>query len=165
MHDSLSSLSKSFSFIMSFIVTMHVMSIIKPLSIKLQYKSGDIVYEYSKVSDVREELSRCHANDGLLHTWYVQAETLAAEVNVVPQVPQTTGQQCHRDNPEHAPAEEYYRRIITIPLLDNIKYMNGLVKLKLLFSNFVVLCLLYYVTVLMFLLINFLSTMILSCTF
>ena len=59
------------------------MSIIKPLSIKLQYKSGDIVHAYSKVSNVREELSRS-ANYRLLHTWYVRAETLAAEVNVVP---------------------------------------------------------------------------------
>ena len=41
-------------------------------------------------------------------------------MGVVPEAPWTTGRQCHRDNPEHASAEEYYRRIITIPFLDNI---------------------------------------------
>ena len=46
--------------------------------------------------------------------------SLAAEVNVVPQVPRITGRQCHRDNVEHASAEEYYRRTIIIPFLDNL---------------------------------------------
>ena len=41
-------------------------------------------------------------------------------MNVVPQVPRITGRQCHRDNVEHASAEEYYRRTIIIPFLDNL---------------------------------------------
>ena len=34
----------SFVFILSFIVTTNVMAVIKPVSIKLQYRTSDIVY-------------------------------------------------------------------------------------------------------------------------
>ena len=96
---------------------MNAMAIIKPVSIKLQCRTSDIVYAYSKVKDVISELSKTRSSDQIIH---IQSETLAAEVNVVPQVPQITGRQCHRDNVEHASAEENYRRTIIIPFLDNL---------------------------------------------
>ena len=102
----------SFVFILSFIVIMNAMAIIKPVSIKLQCRTSDIVYAYSKVKDVISELSKIHSSDQIIHSWYIQSETLAAEVNVVPQVPRITGRQCYHDNVEHASAEEYYRRTI-----------------------------------------------------
>lgn len=114
------SMYKSFSFILSFVVTMNIMAIIKSLSIKLQCRTNDIVYAYNKVTVVVDELTAIRVNDQIIHTWYVQSETVAAEVDVIPVVPRTTGRQCHRDNPEHATAEEYYRRAITLPLLDNV---------------------------------------------
>ena len=44
---------------------------------------------------------------------------------MVPQVPRTASHQRHRDNVEHSSTEEYYRRPIVLPLLDNlIQHMN-----------------------------------------
>ena len=55
----------------------------------------------------------------------MHVEKVASEVNVAPQVPRTTGRQCHRENTEHDSVEEYYRRCIVLPLLDNlIQQMN-----------------------------------------
>ena len=67
----------------------------------------NIVYAYSKVKDVIDELGDIRKDDKIIHSWYVQSEAVAAEVNVVPEVPWI---ECHRDNVEHASTEEYYRR-------------------------------------------------------
>ena len=110
----------SFTFIISFISTMNAMSIIRLISVKLQNRSYDIVKAYNKVKDVKKELRAVRSSDIMLHSWYVQAESLASEVNVIPQVPRTTGRQQHRSNVEHDSVEEYYRRTIILPLLDHL---------------------------------------------
>ena len=102
-------------------LSMNAMSIIKPISIKLQFGYYDIVKAYSEVKFVIDELSTLRlstlrSNDGMLHSWYVQAEKLAEDI----QVPRTTRTQRHRDNTEHSSVEEYYRRCTVIPLLDNL---------------------------------------------
>ena len=58
------------------------------------------------------------ANDTVLHQWYVQAVSVAADVDVLPITPRTAGRQQHRANVEHTSVEEYYRRAIILPLLD-----------------------------------------------
>ena len=55
-----------------------------------------------------------------MHSWYVQAESLAQEVGVIPEVPHVTSRQIHRDNIEHNSVEEYYLRIVVLPLLDHL---------------------------------------------
>ena len=102
----------NFLFIVSFIVTMNATAIIKPISIKLQRRSSDIVNAYHEVAGVVRELSELRASDRMLHDWYNSAEAVAADVDVVPAVPRTTTQQCHRDR------REYYRKTIILPLLD-----------------------------------------------
>ena len=116
----LSKMYHSFSFIISFVSTMNAMSIIKPISVKLQCRSYDIVKAYNEVKDVIEELRTLRRSDSMLHSWYIQAESLARKVGVVPCVPRTAAYQQHRDNVEHSSAEEYYRRTIVLPLLDHL---------------------------------------------
>ena len=115
----------TFQFIFTFVATMNVMSVIKPISIKLQKRSIDIVGAYDEVKGLTSELLSLRSNDSILHQWYTQAESIAASVNVVPTTPRVTGRQQHRTNVEHATAEEYYRRAIVIPLLDQfIQQLN-----------------------------------------
>ena len=76
----------NFLFIVSFIVIMNAMTIIKPISIKLQRRSSDIVNAYHEVAGVVRELSEIRASDRMLHDWYTQAEVVAADVYVVPAV-------------------------------------------------------------------------------
>ena len=99
----------TFQFVLTFVVTMNAMAIIKPISIKLQRRSIDIVSAYHEVDDVVTELLSARTSDCILHQWYSQAESLAAEVNVVPAAPRTVGRQRHRENVEHCNVEEYYR--------------------------------------------------------
>ena len=77
----------SFTFIVSFIVTVNAMSIIKPISVKLQIKSSDIVKAYMDITEVINELSSVHESEDMLHSWYEQAESLAQEIGVIPEVP------------------------------------------------------------------------------
>ena len=110
----------TFSFIYSFIVTMNCMSVIKPVSIKLQYKTNDIVYAYMKITNLVDELQKIRANDQMLHAWYVQAESLSVKFNVEPSVPRTTSRQLGQDNVEYSSTEEYYRRVTALPFLDHL---------------------------------------------
>ncbi len=71
------------------------MSVIKPSSIKLQYRTNDVVYAYSKIKDVIEELKLIRANEELLHLWYEQAKSRS--IGVEPQVPRIVGRQLGRD--------------------------------------------------------------------
>ena len=75
----------TFSFIVSFIVAMNAMAIIKPISIKLQSVYYDIVKAYTEVIAVIDELAKFRDNDAMLHSWYVQAEKFAEELDVAPQ--------------------------------------------------------------------------------
>lgn len=99
---------------------MNVMSFIKPISVKLQRRSIDIVNAYQEVEGVIDALSAARESEENLHAWYLQAEQLAAEVDVVPSTPRTAARQGHRENVEHSTVEEYYRRAIILPLLDHI---------------------------------------------
>ena len=121
----LSKMYHSFSFIISFVVTRNAMSIIKPISVKLQYTSYDIVKAYNRVEEVVKELHAISNDESMLHSWYVEAESLAGKVDVLPQVPRTVSRQQYRDNVQHSSTEEYYRRSIVLRLLDNlIQQMN-----------------------------------------
>ncbi len=110
----------SFGFIYAFIVTMHCMSVIKPISIKFQYKTNDLAYAYMKVQHVISDLKAMRSNDQLLHDWYEQAEALANDTGVSPEVPRTVGRQQGRENVEYDSAETYYRRMTALPLLDHL---------------------------------------------
>ena len=99
---------------------MNAMSIIKPISVKLQKKSSEIVKAYMDITEVINELSSVRESEDMFHSWYEQAESLAQEVGVIPEVPRVTSRQIHRDNTEHDSVEEYYRRIVVLPLLDHL---------------------------------------------
>ena len=82
----------SFPFIVSFIVTMNLMSIIKPVSIKLQKRCTDIVKAYTNVKDVLNEFRCVCQSEEMLHSWFVQAEAIALKVDVVSEVPRVFSQ-------------------------------------------------------------------------
>ena len=65
----------------------------------------------SQVSKMREFVDKYH---GL---WYKQALDLAREIDVEEKMPRRTNRQQHRSNTPSETAEEYFERVITIPLL------------------------------------------------
>ena len=48
---------------------MNAMSIIKPISVKLQEKSSDIVKAYMDITEVINELSSVRESEDMLHSW------------------------------------------------------------------------------------------------
>ena len=110
----------TFQLMVSFVTTMNVMAIIKPISIKLQRRSNDIVNAYQEVASVIDELSTVRGSEEMLHEWYMQAEAVGAEVQVVPVTPRTTARQAHRENVAYSSTEDYYRRALVLPLLDQL---------------------------------------------
>ena len=112
----------SVNFIYTFVITMNCMSVIKPLSIKLQYRTNGIVYAYSNVIG---ELKSIRANEQLLQLWYEQVLSVADEVDAEPRVPRTVGYQLGRDNMEHNSAEDYYRWTISIAIAGSLDSPNA----------------------------------------
>ena len=66
---------------------MSSMSIIKPISMKIQKRCIDLAKAYMDVKDVLNELGTVHQSDEMLHSWFVQAEAIAFKVGVVSEVP------------------------------------------------------------------------------
>ena len=96
------------------------MAVIKPLSIKLQKCTNDVVKEYGMVTEVRRELDEVRETvEDSFHRIYEQCAQMAEHVGVEPSVPRTNGRQAHRSNQPHSTPEEYYRRSLYIPFLDH----------------------------------------------
>lgn len=64
-----------------------------------------------KIASFRHEVESYH------NIWYKSVVKLADELNVTPSTPRTTAKQVHRSNTPASDDSEYYRRVITIPLL------------------------------------------------
>ena len=54
------------------------------------------------------------------NTWYSQAVTLAAKIDIAECMPRPAGRQNNRDNHPASDASEYFKRVITIPILDHL---------------------------------------------
>lgn len=52
--------------------------------------------------------------------WYTEVVALAAKVDIVESMPRTTNRQTTRDNHPSSHASEYFKRVITIPVLDHL---------------------------------------------
>jgi len=111
----------SFQFLIALIVTMKTLAVIKPISIKLQKKSNDIVKAYCMISDTEKELKEKRDEaEAVFKRWYSNAVELSSDLGTEPSVPRTASRQQHRANAPHDTPEEYYRRNLFVPFLDHI---------------------------------------------
>ena len=111
----------SFEFLVTFNVTMRVLSSLRSLTIKLQKKSSDILAAYEHVSEVITDLELLKTNcEEEFHLWYCEIKTLAEELNILIATPRITARQIHRSNIPADSPEAYYRRNLVIPFLDHI---------------------------------------------
>ena len=56
--------------------------------------------------------------------WYEKAVALAAKVNVKESKPRIASMQKNRDNPPSETPSEYFKKAITIPMLDHLNTPN-----------------------------------------
>lgn len=111
----------SFEFIVTFVSTMKVLAYIKPITVKLQKRSMDVIKAYSMINDVLRELKEAREEDETTFSeWFKECEQLANSVGTDPSVPRTVARQKHRCNVPYSTTEEYYRRALFLPLFDHM---------------------------------------------
>ena len=111
----------SFEFLVTFNVTMRVLSSLRSLTVKLQKKSSDILAAYEHVSEVITDLELLKTNcEEEFHLWYCEIKTLGDELNIPIATPRIAARQVHRSNIPADSPEAYYRRNLVIPFLDHI---------------------------------------------
>ena len=73
----------SFEFLVTFNVTMRVLSSLRSLTVQLQKKSSDILAAYDHVSEVITDLELLKTNcEEEFHLWYCEIKTLADELKI-----------------------------------------------------------------------------------
>ena len=108
------------------VVTNKCLGYISALTSSLQAEAKDVVVAVKQVknvlttlNDLRNKVSDHHAE------LFEEVDVMCKRVNLVPSIPRRCGRQHHQDN---TPAEDpatYYRRTITIPLVDHLLSRDG----------------------------------------
>ena len=94
----------SFQFLISLIVAMKTLAVIKPISIKLEKKSNDIVKAYNMTLEREKELSQVRKNaETVFKAWYANAVDLGSDLGTKSSIPRTASRQRHRGNTPHDP--------------------------------------------------------------
>ncbi len=114
--------ARDFGHIMAFTVALNGLEPIKPLVSKLQRRNLDIFKGYHMIDNVIDRLKEMRAEvDDEFSDWYQQAVGIASSVGVHPKKPRTAVcWSVNRDNVEGRSTEEYYKRALGIPFLDDI---------------------------------------------
>ena len=100
----------NFEFIITQITTMKCLSILKPLSIKLQKRDIDVYEAYNHIKDFKGELQDIRGDiDKYCSDWYGMAKTTARKANIEPSMPRVVGRQQHRSNVEAGTPKDYYK--------------------------------------------------------
>ena len=75
----------NFQFIAALIITKHILVLTRPLTVKLQSRSADIMSAHVEIELTKSTLANIRENIVTIHKeWYTQAEKLAAGVSIEP---------------------------------------------------------------------------------
>ncbi len=111
----------SFEFLLTFNVTMRILSSLRTLTVKLQKASIDILAAYKLVTEVQLDLELMKINcEEEFHLWFSEVKTLANKLHISISTPRIAARQIHRGNVPAEDPEAYYRRNVMIPFIDHI---------------------------------------------
>ena len=106
-------------FLCALVITNAVLNYIQALTSSLQSEAKDIVEAVSEIANVTATLKDVRRNIDMHHSqWFNDVEKLCQSVGLQPSIPRLCSRQCHRDNFPAVSPSEYYRRSISIPLVD-----------------------------------------------
>ena len=106
-----------FDFIFAFIFAKKGLADFHGLTIALQKRAADVCSAYSKVSAVADALENIRQRHEVVqYEWFEEAKEMAATCDSEPALPRA----CHRGTNTAESAEEYFRRTVLVPFLDNI---------------------------------------------
>ena len=111
-----------FQFIATLIIAKHILSTTQILSKSLQNRNAqDIVrggnhvkITHKRVKEIRQDVDKHHA------TWFSESTVMAEKVGEEPRIPRRCARQIQRNVPATTPSE-YYKRAISIPMLDHLE--------------------------------------------
>eukprot|EP00117_Sycon_ciliatum_P011780 scpid47775/ scgid13111/ 52 kDa repressor of the inhibitor of the protein kinase; 58 kDa interferon-induced protein kinase-interacting protein; Death-associated protein 4; THAP domain-containing protein 0 len=108
-------------FMSALVITNKCLGYVRGITSSLQSEARDIVHAMADVHTVQETLEKVRADVDKHHgDWFKVVESTCAKMNVNPSVPRSCGRQTHRDNVPADTPSEYYKRSISIPLLDHM---------------------------------------------
>ena len=111
----------NFNLIIDLISQYRLMHPFTRITKKLQGRLIDVARDFNEVELVVNDLGEVQSNiDREFDTIYNQAMRMAERMNFIPLPPCMGQRQIHRDNIEAANPEEYYKRVIAIPILDTL---------------------------------------------
>lgn len=112
-----------YKFIASLVITSNILSITKGLSIKLQGRAYDLVQAMSDIDEtikVLEDFRVGIDDDSRFGHIFEEIRELTDQLNVPPTLPRVTNRQQHRDFIAAQTPQDFYKRNLMIPFLDNL---------------------------------------------
>ena len=108
-----------FPFIVSLVFSQKILGYTPGLSVKLQRRYVDIVRAHQDIESVKSTVKGVRSRVDSFHSFtYQQAVMLGQSVDVEEAAPRQTVRQQHRQNIPSNGVSEYYKRNLTIPILD-----------------------------------------------
>ena len=112
---------QKFSFVVSLVIAREILAITKPLSVQLQGSYTDIARAYQDMDAVKRQVKANRNDLNKFHNLvYNKAYSVANDIGVQEDMPHTTSRQQHRSNPSHEKPKDYYRLVVTAPMLDHL---------------------------------------------
>ena len=110
-----------FSFVVALVLTQKVLAYTKGLSVKLQGRYVDVVCAHRDIESVKSSLERNRSEIDVFHDRVYDAVlVLAQSVGIDESSPRISSRQQHRQNVPAENTKEYYKRTLTIPILDHL---------------------------------------------
>jgi parvulin-like peptidyl-prolyl isomerase len=98
-----------------------VLDLFLPLSKLFQKSSLDVDYARNVINNLFEALKHIRTNcDSEFSTIFENAEKISKSLNITVSIQQQTKRQVNRNNIDNSGPEDFYKKTIYIPMLDNI---------------------------------------------
>ena len=108
-------------FLSALVITNKSLNYLMSLTRSLQAEAKDIVEAVKEIDNLKEVLSDVRENVDVYHgQWFADVEKMCDSVGVIPSLPRLCGGQSHRSNVPAENPSEFYRRTITIPIMDHL---------------------------------------------
>ena len=118
--DSLTTLAiTTTDFVSALVITSNSLNCLKPLTKSLESK--DIVEGVQEIDSLERLLTEKRQNVDSIHSkWFEEIDKMCRSVGVEPLLPRLCGRQRNRDNIPAQTPSQYYRRTVTIPVVNHL---------------------------------------------
>ena len=111
----------STDFVSALVITHECIQYLSGLTASLQMEAKDIVNSVSEINTLISSLEQVRASVDSHHDkWFNTISRMCNEVGTTPSLPRTCSRQHHRANVPASTPSEYYKRTISIPILDHL---------------------------------------------